>query len=218
MILVRDVFQLHFGKAKEALALAKEDQAIARRHGFQPARILTDLTGEYYTLVMESTAETLGEMETALQEATQSQEWRDWYARFVPLVRCGRREILSSRMRGLKAYREAGKLDGKGRRRRGHDPPSRSSNGLAGRIALPPYRYDAPVRHTLGAALLGLNRPKEAEAVYREDLKENRENGWALFGLAKSLRLQGDLKSAAVVEARFKRAWKDADVTLASLD
>ncbi len=42
---------------------------------------------------MEGTAENLGELETALKEATQSQEWREWYARFVPLVRSGRREI-----------------------------------------------------------------------------------------------------------------------------
>lgn len=47
-------------------------------------------------------------------------------------------------------------------------------------------RYDEPpdwaypVRHSLGAALLASGRPAEAEAVYREDLKRNPNNGWSL--------------------------------------
>jgi len=44
-----------------------------------------------------------------------------------------------------------------------------------------------PVRHLLGAALLDAKRPAEAEAVYREDLKRNPNNGWALHGLAQAL-------------------------------
>ncbi len=34
-------------------------------------------------------------------------------------------------------------------------------------------------------------RAREAETVYWEDLKQNRENGWALFGLARALEAQG---------------------------
>ena len=76
----------------------------------------------------------------------------------------------------------------------------------------PPWYY--PVRQSLGAALLVAGRPAEAEAVYREDLKRNRENGWSLFGLAESLRAQGKTAEAAEVEARYRRAWARADVTL----
>lgn len=79
----------------------------------------------------------------------------------------------------------------------------------------PPYWYYS-VRHTLGAALLKLNRPAEAEAVYREDLARNRGNGWALFGLAESLRAQGKIEEAAEVERRFAEAWEHADMTLTS--
>src|SRR5204862_278623 len=43
----------------------------------------------------------------------------------------------------------------------------------------PPWYY--PVRQSLGAVLLQGRRPAEAEAVYREDLRRNPENGWALF-------------------------------------
>ena len=38
--------------------------------------------------------------------------------------------------------------------------------------------------------------------------------GWALFGLAQALRVQGKDKEAAVVDARFKKAWAGADVKL----
>ena len=57
-------------------------------------------------------------------------------------------------------------------------------------------------------------RPAEAETVYWEDLRRNRENGWALFGLTQALKAQGKNEDAALVEARFKKAWARADVTL----
>ncbi|HSD85884.1 MAG TPA: hypothetical protein VLB44_00160, partial [Kofleriaceae bacterium] len=47
-----------------------------------------------------------------------------------------------------------------------------------------------PARQRLGAVLLAAGKPAEAEAAYREDLKQNPENGWSLFGLAKALDAQ----------------------------
>jgi predicted Zn-dependent protease len=58
-------------------------------------------------------------------------------------------------------------------------------------------------------------RPDEAESVFWEDLKKNPENGWSLSGLAQALRAQGKNDEASAVEARFARAWREADVTLA---
>ncbi|MFQ4142020.1 hypothetical protein [Chlorogloeopsis sp. ULAP02] len=75
----------------------------------------------------------------------------------------------------------------------------------------PPWHY--PVRQTLGAILLQANRPKEAEIAYREDLQSFPENGWSLFGLAKSLEAQGKTKEAQVVQKRFVTAWKYADLS-----
>ncbi len=77
-----------------------------------------------------------------------------------------------------------------------------------------PSDWMYPVRHSLGAVLLQAGRPREAEAVYREDLAINRENGWALFGLMKSLQAQGKTAEAAQVKERFDRAWRHADVVL----
>ena len=77
----------------------------------------------------------------------------------------------------------------------------------------PPTWY-YPARHSLGKALLAAGMPVEAERVYREDLRDFPENGWSLFGLARSLERQGRGAEAGEVAARFRAAWKDADVAL----
>jgi tetratricopeptide (TPR) repeat protein len=77
-----------------------------------------------------------------------------------------------------------------------------------------PPDWHAPVRQNLGAVLLDAGRADEAEAVFWEDLKKYPENGWALFGLFQALRAQGKDEDAALIEARFRKTFKDADVTL----
>jgi predicted Zn-dependent protease len=77
-----------------------------------------------------------------------------------------------------------------------------------------PPDWGQSMRLYLGAALLKAGRAKEAELVYREDLKEFRNNGWSLFGLAQSLRAQRKSTEAEKVEQQFQRAWTNADVTL----
>ncbi len=77
-----------------------------------------------------------------------------------------------------------------------------------------PSEWHYPPRHALGAILLEAGRPAEAETVYWEDLRRNRENGWALAGLLQALKAQKKTGEAALVEARFKRAWQRADITL----
>lgn len=77
-----------------------------------------------------------------------------------------------------------------------------------------PAEFHYPPRHSLGAILLAANRPAEAETVYWEDLKRNRENGWALYGLMQALKAQKKTDDAALVEARFKKAWARADTQL----
>jgi tetratricopeptide (TPR) repeat protein len=81
----------------------------------------------------------------------------------------------------------------------------------------PPDWY-MPMRQPLGAVLLAAGRAKQAEKVYRSDLIHRPENGWSLYGLAQSLRAQHRTNAAAKVEERFEKAWKAADVKLASAD
>ena len=79
-----------------------------------------------------------------------------------------------------------------------------------------PPDWHAPVRQNLGAVLLEAGRPEEAETVFWEDLRKNPGNGWSLFGLLQALKAQKKDADAALVEARFRKAWKDSEVVLAS--
>jgi tetratricopeptide (TPR) repeat protein len=79
-----------------------------------------------------------------------------------------------------------------------------------------PPDWHVPVRQSLGAVLLEAGRPAEAESIYWQDLGQNRENGWSLFGLMQSLRVQGNEKEAAAIGERFKAAWKRADMQLSA--
>jgi len=79
----------------------------------------------------------------------------------------------------------------------------------------PPFWY-YPNRQSLGAALLEAERAEEAEAVYREDLRQYPHNGWAMSGLAHSLEAQGRDEEAATVREHLAIAWAKADVELTS--
>ncbi|HEY2051044.1 MAG TPA: hypothetical protein VGH03_17020 [Caulobacteraceae bacterium] len=69
-----------------------------------------------------------------------------------------------------------------------------------------------PSRHLLGALLLRQGDAQGAEAVYREDLRRNPDNGWALDGLAQALAAQHRQADAEAVRRAFDVAWARADV------
>jgi tetratricopeptide (TPR) repeat protein len=76
-----------------------------------------------------------------------------------------------------------------------------------------PADWFFPTRHLLGAVLIKAGKAAEAEVVYRDDLNRHPNNGWALHGLAQSLKLQGRNADASAAQQRFDTAWKYADVT-----
>jgi hypothetical protein len=76
-----------------------------------------------------------------------------------------------------------------------------------------PKDWFFPVRHLLGAQLLESGQAAQAESVYREDLKHNPANGWALYGLAAALRAEKK-PQAAQVEQEFAKAWQRSDIKL----
>jgi hypothetical protein len=96
MILVRDVFRLKFGKARDAMAVWKEMAAYERRAGRTTAvpRIMTDLVGPYYTMVMELTFPDLAAWEGEMRRVMDDQ-WRSLYQKFTPLVESGYREVFT---------------------------------------------------------------------------------------------------------------------------
>ncbi len=79
-----------------------------------------------------------------------------------------------------------------------------------------PKDWYLPPRQVLGAVLLKANRPEEAEEVYRQDLKVHPQNGWSLFGLVQSLKVQNKVEEVTVAALEFAKSWADADVTLTS--
>jgi len=79
-----------------------------------------------------------------------------------------------------------------------------------------PADWFFPVRHLLGAQLLIGGRAADAEGVYREDLKRNPHNGWALYGLAVALQRQGKAAEGARTRRELAAAWRHADVRLES--
>lgn len=98
MVVIRDIFQVKFGLAKQATELWK--QALAELRSAKPgpstSRLLTDLAGPpFYTLIMESTFDSLSQWEQFHQSARTNASWRELYQKIVPLAEGGRREILT---------------------------------------------------------------------------------------------------------------------------
>jgi tetratricopeptide (TPR) repeat protein len=77
-----------------------------------------------------------------------------------------------------------------------------------------PADWYYPVRHFYGAALLVANKAKDAEAVYKADLKRNPGNGWALAGLVAAQKAQKKTQDAAATQKELDKAWKNADVKI----
>ncbi|MFI4894678.1 MAG: hypothetical protein ACIAQ0_14790 [Phycisphaerales bacterium JB058] len=75
-----------------------------------------------------------------------------------------------------------------------------------------PPAWMIPVRHALGALLIAGGEFDEAEAVYREDLVKNPNNGWALVGLQQALFGQGDAADAMALNGAIDQAFSAADV------
>jgi tetratricopeptide (TPR) repeat protein len=77
-----------------------------------------------------------------------------------------------------------------------------------------PPGWDAPVRESLGGALLLNGDYEEAEKVFRADLEKHPRSGRSLFGLSESLKAQGKEPASRMVQREFESAWKNADAKL----
>ena len=78
MIVVRDIFRLKFGQAKEPTALWKQAVELLKKSGYgvRDARLLTDLAGlDYYTIVLESTYDSVAQWEKAHESAKTNAEF-----------------------------------------------------------------------------------------------------------------------------------------------
>lgn len=91
MILVRGVFQAKYGKGDELVQLLKEVRdawPYAQR-----GRIMTDLSGQFFTVVSETEYESFSAWEADAQAILSDPRFATWFERMVPLVEGGRREF-----------------------------------------------------------------------------------------------------------------------------
>jgi hypothetical protein len=96
MLLVRDVFRLKYGHARPALAAFKESSALMKKLGMtSPFRVLTDVVGPAYTMVLETQVADLASFEAQGKKIMGNEEFRTWYQTFTPHVESGYREIFT---------------------------------------------------------------------------------------------------------------------------
>ncbi len=77
-----------------------------------------------------------------------------------------------------------------------------------------PADWFYPIRESLGAALMLNHQYAAAEKVFRDDLAINPRSGRSLFGLRESLKAQGKVEDANIVNEQFKTAWQYSDTSL----
>lgn len=93
MIVVRNVFQLKFGKAKDARTIIGEGLSALTAPGLIENRAYADLTGPFYTIIFDNVWDSLAAFEKTHAELGSHTKWQAFFAKFMPLVESGHREI-----------------------------------------------------------------------------------------------------------------------------
>lgn len=75
-----------------------------------------------------------------------------------------------------------------------------------------PKDWLLPAREYLGNVLLKAGNPAKAAIIFKEDLKENPNNHWALYGLYQSLIKQKKNTEAAIIKKQFDKAFEGNDI------
>ena len=92
MILVRFVFQVKWGKVHDVVEAMKNSQEIlGEKYG--PVRILTDLSGQFNTVVQEVEVESLAEWERGRAEIFAKPKFQQMQADMAGLFESGRVEF-----------------------------------------------------------------------------------------------------------------------------
>ena len=94
MIVIREIFQIKFGMAKQAIEALNNGKVIIEKTANVPMRLLADITGNSYTVTAEMTHESLAAFESSLSKHFSNPEWQKWYESFKPLVSSSFREIM----------------------------------------------------------------------------------------------------------------------------
>ena len=92
MILIRQVFQVKYGHMDEVLAALKALPQDSQMSGFG-TRILTDISGPNFTLVIETKAESVDAYWTDLQASFQDPQMAAQMNGVLPYIESGHREF-----------------------------------------------------------------------------------------------------------------------------
>ncbi len=91
MMLVRDVFQAKYGQSDALVALFQEARQLWP--GQYAGRILTDASGPFFTVIVETEVDSLAAWEQRITEVFARPEFGEWFSRMPALVESGRREF-----------------------------------------------------------------------------------------------------------------------------
>jgi hypothetical protein len=97
MVIARQIFRAKYGRGDELVALFQELNARLREAGGSAPRfrILTDLSGPFFTVVTEAEVESLAAWEGAFRESMARPWMGEWFGRMAPLVESGSREFFA---------------------------------------------------------------------------------------------------------------------------
>lgn len=91
MIVVRGIFQAKYGKGDELVQMFKEGDEMWPSK--RVSRILTDLSGPFFTVVNEAEYESFADWEADAQKYFGDPRFAAWFERMTTVVESGRREF-----------------------------------------------------------------------------------------------------------------------------
>jgi hypothetical protein len=94
MIIVINEFQVEPSKIKQATEAAKAAQAQVGKLGHKPHKILTDVTGPFYTLMFVGEVESLAQLETTMSGVMSDPGFQQAYQPLRDAIRSGSRRIM----------------------------------------------------------------------------------------------------------------------------
>jgi len=94
MFIERNVFHLKFGQAKPAITLWKDYLEKAHREDNNVhVRLLTDLSGRGYTMIVEQSFNTYAELEPSKCALVNRADWKEFYQQFIPYCESAERTL-----------------------------------------------------------------------------------------------------------------------------
>jgi hypothetical protein len=94
MYLIREVFQAKPGKAKDLVKMFKlATPHFKNNQGIVDMKVMTDVVGNYWTVVVESETNDIGGFFTDLRSATMSDELKEIMKGYMDCISGGHREV-----------------------------------------------------------------------------------------------------------------------------